>query len=100
MKYHPTFSSRTCNELSVQVDDVDQTSSEPYTHDSKRSMKTEDEWLTSDEAAEFLRVSVKTLLNMVSSGKIPYYKLSNRNRYLKSELQELLLSNKRGFYGN
>jgi len=55
-------------------------------------------WLTSKEAAVHLKISTRSLLNMTSCGKIPYYKLGNRNRYLKSELDALLLRSKRGSY--
>lgn len=54
------------------------------------------EWMNSDEAAQFLRVSVKTLRNMTSSGQIPYSKLGNRNRYSKKRLEALLMKNHRG----
>lgn len=54
------------------------------------------EWLSSDEAAAYLRVSVGTLRNLTSNGHIPYYKLGRRNRYRISELRSLLLANKRG----
>ena len=54
------------------------------------------EWLTSREAAEYLRISTKTLLNLVSNGKIPFYKLGRRNRYLESELRKALLAEPRG----
>ena len=61
------------------------------------SLKTEyEEWLTTDEAAYYLKVSPKTLLNMASNGKIPFYKFGRRNRYLRSELKRLLLSESRG----
>ena len=54
------------------------------------------EWLTTDEAAFFLRISTATLRNLSSNGKVPYYKWQRRNRYRKSELTQLLLSQKRG----
>lgn len=61
----------------------------------------EQEWLNSEEAAEYLRISVGQLRNMTSNGKIPFYKLGKSNRYLKSELREMLLKNRRGpYYGN
>jgi len=53
------------------------------------------EWLTTNEAAEFLRISVGSLRNMTSCGEIPYHKLGTRNRYLKSDLNDLLLKNKK-----
>ncbi len=54
------------------------------------------QWLNSEEAANVLRVSVKALRNMTSNGRVPFYKLGRRNRYRKDELEELLLSQKRG----
>lgn len=69
--------------------------------ESDRSLKIEEaEWFTSKEAAEFLRVSEGTLRNMTSNGKIPYAKLGRSNRYNRYELNTLILSNKRGLYGN
>ncbi len=53
------------------------------------------EWLNSEEAAIFLRISVKVLRNMTSNGQIPFYKLGRRNRYRKCELEAMLLSKKR-----
>ena len=52
--------------------------------------------MTTEEAAEFLRVGKKRLLNMVSAGQIPYHKLGRSNRYRRSELEKLLTNNKRG----
>jgi excisionase family DNA binding protein len=54
------------------------------------------EWLTSAQAAEYLGITPSSLFNMVSSGRLPYYKLGRSNRYLVSELRELLLSKPRG----
>lgn len=54
------------------------------------------EVLTSKEAADFLRISHSRLLNLVSNGKIPYYKLGRSNRYLLSELRGLLMSEPKG----
>lgn len=64
------------------------------------SLKTE-EWMTTEEAAEYLKIPKASLLNLSSNGKVPYYKFQRRNRYLKSDLLRLLLSNRRGgFNGN
>ncbi|AGH96631.1 helix-turn-helix domain-containing protein [Pseudobdellovibrio exovorus] len=57
-----------------------------------------DEWLDSYEAAQFLKVSVAMLRNMASNGQIPFYKLGRRNRYKRTELNALLLKNKRGLH--
>lgn len=54
------------------------------------------EWLDSLEAAKMLRLSVGALRNMTSNGQIPFYKLGNRNRYRKDELESLLLSQRKG----
>ena len=54
------------------------------------------EWLTTEEAAEYLRISPKALLNKVSNGTISTYKLGRSNRYRLIELRETLLSQKKG----
>jgi excisionase family DNA binding protein len=59
------------------------------------SLKTR-EWLTSEQAADYLGLSVGALRNMTSNGQVPYHKLGRRNRYLRVELRQLLLSQKRG----
>lgn len=56
----------------------------------------EDEWFNSEQAAVYLKVSKKTLMNMTSNGRIPYCKLGRSNRYSKTALERLLLNNKRG----
>lgn len=53
-------------------------------------------FLTSEEAADFLRISTSRLMNLTSSGKIPYYKFERSNRYLLSELETYLMSQPRG----
>lgn len=52
--------------------------------------KLEEEWLNSVEAADYLRISIKTLMNLSSNGTIPYHKFSRLNRYKKSELAQLI----------
>jgi excisionase family DNA binding protein len=59
-------------------------------------ISSDDNWFTTKEASNYLRLNVKSLLNEVSMGNVPYYKLGRRNRYLKSELDQLLLRNFRG----
>ncbi len=54
------------------------------------------QWMTSEEAARYIKVSISRLHNLVSMGKVPHYKLGRSNRYLRSELNELLLSQPRG----
>jgi len=58
------------------------------------------EWMTTEEAAAFLRISPNYLRNLTSLGKVKYYKFGRRNRFLKCDLNKLLLANPRGdFYG-
>lgn len=66
--------------------------------ESKGSLKIEDEieWLTTNEAAAYMRLSVGSFRNMVSDGHIPHFKLGRRNRYRRSELRNLLSSEARG----
>ncbi len=52
--------------------------------------------LTTDEAARFLGISAQALLNLVSNGKLPYYKFERRNRYLASELLKIVMKEARG----
>jgi excisionase family DNA binding protein len=54
------------------------------------------EFLTTEEAAEYLGISAATLRNLCSDGKVPYYKWQRRNRYKTDELRILLLTTKRG----
>jgi excisionase family DNA binding protein len=61
-----------------------------------QNVEKNEEWLTTEEAAAFLKIGVATLRNMTSNGHVPYYKLGRRNRYLKSELHKMMLSEKRG----
>ncbi len=66
------------------------------------SLKTEEtEWLDTEEAAQYLRISPYQLRNLTSNGRVPYYKFGRSNRYLRKELRELLLAQSRGGrYGN
>lgn len=66
-------------------------------YNSNCSLKIEDnEWLTTDEAASYLRLSVPCFRNILSRGELPFYKLYRCNRYLKRELREFLLANRKG----
>ncbi len=65
--------------------------------DENCSLKTEyREWLASAEAAQYLGISTAQLMNLTSSGRIPYYKFGRSNRYLLSELREVLMSQPKG----
>lgn len=63
---------------------------------SSRTGSVKFEWMGSNEAASYLRISVKTLMNLSSGGSVPFYKFGRRNRYRKDELDQILLQNKRG----
>lgn len=64
---------------------------------SQSSLKTEyREWLTSPEAAQYLGISSAHLRNLTSCGRVPFYKFGRSNRYLVSELRELLMSHPKG----
>ena len=60
------------------------------------SLKTEDEFLTTTEAAAYLRIPAQSLLNMTSNGRVRYFKFGRRNRYKISDLKQLLLANPNG----
>lgn len=47
-------------------------------------------WMTSKEAAFYLRVSVGQLRNMVYRHQVPFYRLENRLRFLRSDLDRVL----------
>ena len=48
------------------------------------------EWLTSREAALFLRVSVGQLRNMVWRRQIKFYKLGRRLRFSRRDVEKIL----------
>ena len=53
-------------------------------------------WLTRNEAAKYFGVSLVTIYNWTKEGILTSYKISNRLRFKKSELQDILLdSNKK-----
>ncbi|MGE4232029.1 MAG: helix-turn-helix domain-containing protein [Bacteriovoracia bacterium] len=47
-------------------------------------------WMTSKEAAFYLRVSVGQIRNMVWRGQLKCYHLQNRLRFLRSDLDRLV----------
>ena len=49
-----------------------------------------EQWLNSEEAADFLKVSKKTLQRYRNAGKLPYSKDSRIIRYKKSDLIKYL----------
>lgn len=48
-------------------------------------------WLTTGEAAQYLRVSADSIKTMVYRGKIRVHKLGRRNRFLREELERLII---------
>lgn len=59
-------------------------------------LKQEMVWMTVEEVAIYLKVSKSVVYNLTSNGYLPYYKVGGRNRFLKSEIDELILSQKVG----
>src|SRR5688500_12945595 len=49
----------------------------------------DNEWLTTKEAADYLRVPLGSLKNMTSNGHVRFYKLGRRNRYWLPDLRKL-----------
>lgn len=47
-------------------------------------------WLTTSEAAQYLRVSISSIKAMIYRGQLRAHKLGNRNRFLKDELDRLI----------
>lgn len=48
-------------------------------------------WMTTSEAAQYLRVSADSIKTMVYRGKIRVHKLGRRNRFLREELDRLIV---------
>jgi len=53
-------------------------------------------WMTSKEAAVYLRISVGSLRNLVYRKQIRTHYLGNRLRFLRSDLDQLIFSHKGG----
>jgi len=49
-------------------------------------------WLTTSEAAQYLRVSISGIKSMIFRGQIRVHKLGRRNRFLRDELDRLIRS--------
>lgn len=47
-------------------------------------------WLTTSEAADYLRVSRSAIKTMVYRGQVRAHKLGRRNRFLRDELERLI----------
>lgn len=56
--------------------------------------KKPDEWLTTKETAQILRISVSTLLNLRVYGKIPFSQIDGRIMYLAGDIAKYLLKQK------
>ena len=56
--------------------------------------KNPDEWLTTKETAEILRISVSTLLNLRVYGKIPFSQIDGRIMYQAGDVAKYLLKQK------
>lgn len=49
-------------------------------------------WLTTSEAARYLRVSISSIKTMIYRGQVRVHKLGRRNRFLREELERLITS--------
>ncbi len=47
-------------------------------------------WLTTREAAQYLRVSIGSMKTMIYRGQVRAHKLGRRNRFLREELERLI----------
>lgn len=56
--------------------------------------KKPDEWLTTKETAQILRISISTLLNLRVYGKIPFSQIDGRIMYLAGDVAKYLLKQK------
>ena len=54
-----------------------------------------DKLLTLDEVAEYLRLSIHTLYKMVQQERIPAFKVTNKWRFRKSEIDAWIEKNRR-----
>lgn len=49
-------------------------------------------WMTSREAADYLRITPNNLRVIIYRGKLKVYKFNNRNRFKREELDRLIES--------
>lgn len=49
--------------------------------------------LTVKEVADLLRVSRQTLYNMISKGKLPCFRVGNKVRFLRTDVETLMTPN-------
>ena len=48
------------------------------------------EWITADEAAEYLKIPVRSLYYSIRTGQIPCHRLGRRQRFRRYELDQLM----------
>ncbi|MBI2521149.1 MAG: helix-turn-helix domain-containing protein [Bdellovibrio sp.] len=58
------------------------------------------EVMTTSEVESYLRISRKTLLKLVSEGKLPARKIGKNYRYLKSEINNFLKGQTVNYFEN
>lgn len=59
--------------------------------------KSNKKWMTTNQVAEYLSLSVSQVYNLTSNGYLPYYKLGGRmNRFLKEEIDEFIKNREGG----
>ncbi len=57
-------------------------------HRNKEPPKTQSEFITRQQAAKILQISLPTLLEYTKRGLIPMYRISTKVRYIKQEVEE------------
>ena len=65
--------------------------------DMKRNLFDNSTWLTTKDVSKYLRVSCNQVRIMVSRGYLKAYKLLNRNRYRREDVEKLITSS-RGYH--
>ena len=60
--------------------------------DMNRNLFDNSTWLTTKDVSKYLRVSCNQVRIMVSRGHLKAYKLLNRNRYRREDVEKLITS--------
>lgn len=66
---------------------------------SKTGAEQSAEFLNYKEVAQLLRVSKRTVVNMVAAGELPFIKLRKRIIFHKPTLERIILERQRPFFG-
>lgn len=73
-----------------------------YSHESEEPANTAGEffeklvWMTSEQAAAYLGVSVGSIRNFVCEGALPYSKWKGRLRFRRADIDRILMASMKG----